>query len=299
MYLAFNQVRHKSDTGLLVSMLLAFVLFYMLPFDNNLIMGQVNIIVLTFIAAALVRTLVHSHDLVAGMLLAPAALIKITPAFLLLFFLLDRRWRAIPGFALGLALLIFPTFLIEGGGQAWLDFFDFGSTISYGKTIPGLLPAAGLPNFSLAGCLARSIQNQTMVRVFTWVLLFALFALLVFQHVRLAGKRSRVLLLLPYLVFMTIASPLVYFHHVIYIYPGLLITVWMLVHDSSRGSVLPLALALGAGLMASIDFPTLYNAFHINAGILRSLNLYALLSLFCLGLALPEMKGMQWTGDET
>ena len=54
-------------------MLLAFVLFYMLPFDNNLIMGQINIIVLTFIAAALVRALVHSHDLVAGMLLAPAA----------------------------------------------------------------------------------------------------------------------------------------------------------------------------------------------------------------------------------
>ena len=66
-------MRHKSDTGLLVSMLLAFVLFYMLPFDNNLIMGQINIIVLTFIAAALVRALVHSHDLVAGMLLAPAA----------------------------------------------------------------------------------------------------------------------------------------------------------------------------------------------------------------------------------
>jgi alpha-1,2-mannosyltransferase len=129
--------------------------------------------------------------------------------------------------------------------------------------------------------------------VLAWVLLLFLAALLVIQHRRLAGARARVFLLLPYLVLMIIASPLTFFHHIIYIYPGILVISWILLHRAKREAILLLLLLLGTALIASIDFPIYYEALSIEAELLRSLNLYALLVLFGLGLLLPELRVVQ------
>lgn len=102
------------------------------------------------------------------------------------------------------------------------------------------------------------------------------------------------LLVLPYLIFMIIASPLTYLHHVVLIYPGLLITAWLIMPREKRGSYVLLAVMLGLAFIASTDFPLLYNRLQINGGILSSVNLYALLILFILGLVLPKTRGVTW-----
>ena len=273
---------------------LALLLFLVLPFDNNLKMGQVNIIVLTCVVVSLVQALAFDHDLLAGFLLAPAVLMKVTPLFLLLFFLLNRRYRTLWGCVVGLVIFTAPTVMVSGGLQSWQHFFGFMGSMSYGKTVPGLFPAASLPNFSVAGCITRLAQSETTVTAVTSVLVLLLGVALLLQHRRLMRKGKGELLVLPYLIFMIIASPLTYLHHVVLIYPGLLITAWLIMPREKRGSYVLLALMLGLAFIASTDFPLLYNRLQINGGILSSVNLYALLILFILGLVLPKTRGVTW-----
>lgn len=279
--------------------LLALLLFLALPFDNNLKMGQVNIIVLTCVVVSLVQALAYNHDLLAGFLLAAAALVKVTPLFLLLFFLLNRRHKVLYGCVGGLVIFAAPTLMVSGGLQTWQHFLGFIGSMSYGAAVPGLLSAASLPNFSVAGCIARLAQSETTVTAVTSVLVLILGAALLVQHRRLMGKGKGELLILPYLIFMIIASPLAYLHHVVLILPGLLITAWLIVPGDNRGSYVFLALMLGLTFIASTDFPLLYDRLHINAGMLRSLNLYALLILFALGLILPGTRGVRWDERES
>jgi alpha-1,2-mannosyltransferase len=268
--------------------LLTFGLFSVLPFANNLAQGQVNILVLTLIACALVQALACRRDALAGFLLAPAAWVKVTPAFLLLFLLLERRRRAVWGFLAGMVVFAAPTLLVKGGADQWRHFAEFLPQMSHGRTVPGLFPAATLPNFSMAGFLARLTDDPTLTQVLTYGVVLLLLALLVCRHWKRRGEPDAPLLLLPYLVLMVVASPLAYLHHVIYIYPALLAAAWLLVARGDRRSWVLLALAAGAALIASIDFPLYYRTLHVPPGVLQSLNLYALLVLFFLGLALPE-----------
>ncbi len=89
-------------------LLLSRLLFLLLPFDNNLMMGQVNLVVLAFIGVAMVQSLVYRRDLLAGLLLAPAILIKVTPAGLLLYFIMIRRFKVIYGVLLGAVVFGVP-----------------------------------------------------------------------------------------------------------------------------------------------------------------------------------------------
>lgn len=269
--------------------LLALLLFLALPFNNNLKMGQVNIFVSAFIVASLVQVFVYNRDVLAGFLLAPAVLVKITPLAVLLFFVMNRRYRTLYGFAAGVILSIVPTLFVSGGLKTWQHFLDFMGYMSYGKTVPGLFPAASLGNFSVAGHLARLLQGETIINSVTLVLLTLLGVGLIVQHKRMMGKDNEPSLLLSYLILMIIASPLTYLHHVIYIYPGLLITTWLVMAKGNWYSYGGLTLILGLTVVSSTDFPLLYGSLRIEWNVLRSLNLYALLFLFVLGLILPKM----------
>ena len=80
-------------------------------------------------------------------------------------------------------------------------------------------------------------------------------------------------------------------HHVIYIYPGILLTSWVILIRGSRPCALLLICVIGLAVVASIDFPILYGRLGLESAVLRSLNLYALLCLFVLGLIVPDLCG--------
>ncbi|MCD4655602.1 DUF2029 domain-containing protein [bacterium] len=269
--------------------LLSLFLFLILPFDNNLKMGQVNILVISFISVAVVQSLVFNRDFLAGFLLAPAILIKVTPVGLLLFFAMNKRYKTLYGCVVGVIIFIAPTLAVSRGLETWKNFLDFLSNIGYGKTIPGLFSPAALYNFSVAGCIARFTTRESVVRLETLTILAILGLVLVFQHFRLRRKGIGEFLLLPYLVLMVVGSPLTYLHHVIYIYPGLLLCTWIVLRKGGRLASVLLTCLVGLTVVASIGFPLLYGRLGVESTVLKSLNLYALLCIFVLGLFVPGL----------
>jgi alpha-1,2-mannosyltransferase len=268
---------------------LAVLLLWILPFGNNLRTGQVNLFVLALASVSLLLGLVFERDFEAGLLLAPAVLLKVTPLALLLFLVVNRRPRALYGFSAGAILLAAPSFLAGKGLAAWRNFFDFSGSLAYGKTVPGLFPASSLPNFSVAGFVARLLPAEAGVLPVTILLLAGLGVGLLFRHFRVAPGRSRESLLVCYLVLMVVGSPLAYLHHVVYVYPGLLLAAGLLMTEGNARSHALLALLVGLAAFFSTDFPLLYGRLSIHLDPLRSLNLYALLLLFSLGLLLPRL----------
>lgn len=269
----------------------ACVLFYALPFDQNFRFGQVNVVVLLLVVLAVLESHSHGRDVLAGVLLAATTLIKLTPALILIFFVVNRRYRVVYGFLGGGLAIALPTLIVKGGWSAWTSFFRFMPSAAHGETIPGLFPASSLGNFSLAGFFARWIEEASTVRLLSMATIGVFLALLVYQHVKSRRDAHWSCLLLPYLVLMAIASPLTYLHHVVYLYPGLL-GVLLLESRDARSRSLQIATFVFC-VVASTDFPSVYK----KAGwpmespaLLTSLNLYALLALFFLALALLRLR---------
>lgn len=73
------------------------------PLDSDLPLGQSNVVVLALITAAIYAYLTH-RDEIAGLGAALAALFKVTPALLLVFFAWKRRWRVAGWAAIGVVL---------------------------------------------------------------------------------------------------------------------------------------------------------------------------------------------------
>ncbi|MCB0208467.1 MAG: DUF2029 domain-containing protein [Anaerolineae bacterium] len=271
---------------------LSLFLLVILPFGNNLRLGQVNSVVLAFISASLVLSLHYKRDLLAGFLLAPAILIKMTPLGLLLYFILNKHYKTLYGCIVGIIVLSIPTFVTSQGLKSWEFFLDFANMMDYGQTMPGLPDVASVPNFSVAGWMARLSMSQPAISLMTKIGLSILGLGLIWQHWRLRQRDDGKLLLLPYLVLMIIASPFTYLHHVIYIYPGLLLTIWTVWDRSCRLRVPLLIGLISLTIIAGIDLPSLYNDLGLNITLLRSINLYALLCLFGIGLMVPELCTM-------
>jgi alpha-1,2-mannosyltransferase len=262
----------------------ALLLCLVLPFGNNLRIGQTNLLVLACLVSAVAQRRGRGRDLLAGALLAPAAVVKGTPLALLPFFVLSRSLNVLWGLIAGLAILVAPTLMTAGGVESWGHFLRFSRHLSHGATVPGLFPASATFNFSIAGCIARLTESEATVRWTSWVVLALLGLVLLWRHWRIRGTAAAPLLLGPYLIWMVIASPLTYVHHVVYIYPGLVTTMWSRAAEAGeRWRTLCLIMLALAGV-ASLDLPMLYDRLGASWPALRSLNLYALLGLFVLGL---------------
>jgi hypothetical protein len=77
------------------------------PIMGDLQHGNVNLFILFLIVAGL-HAFRHRRDLLAGGLLGLATACKVTPALFLPYLVWKRAWRTLAGFALGLALFLWP-----------------------------------------------------------------------------------------------------------------------------------------------------------------------------------------------
>ncbi|GEM_PF-1511065 len=86
---------------------------------DNLYLGQANIMVF-FLCVSAVFLLENKKPLAAGILIAMAAAVKLTPAFFLIYFIYRREWKALLGALIGLPVFFFlvPS-LFYGFGRAW------------------------------------------------------------------------------------------------------------------------------------------------------------------------------------
>ena len=94
---------------------------------DNLYLGQANILVF-FLCVSAVFMLENKSPLGAGILIAMATAVKLTPAFFILYFIYRREWKAVIGVLLGLPVFFFlvPSFFF-GFERAWhlsMEFFN-------------------------------------------------------------------------------------------------------------------------------------------------------------------------------
>lgn len=265
-----------------------------LRFFLTLDMGQVNLLVLAFVALACLFFF-RGRDGAAGAVLAAAALIKVSPALLLVWAVARRRWRVLGGFAAAAAAIALAT-LPLGGLDAWRRFFEVLPERGHGSRIPGMFPAGFYPNFSFAGLFARLLGDRPeAVAAASAAAILALAALLALAAHRLRGRPGEELMLLPFLVLMIAATPYAYIHHAVFLLPGAALAaghVWLSRRGASRIGWLAALATLAA--LASLNFPLRYETWTLPPWAMKaatSINLYVLLALLALGTWLALRAG--------
>jgi len=121
-------------------------MFLLLPATSHTLrLGQINIWVLLCLLA-MIRSLAERRDAAAGVLLAAAMMLKVTPGIFLLYLVAQRRWKAALACLLGSAGLL---------GAAWVAFGHSASPAVLAQRLPAHSAwAAGQPNNqSLCGLL--------------------------------------------------------------------------------------------------------------------------------------------------
>ncbi len=267
------------------TVLIALIAFlaWALNLRKSLAMGQVNPLVLAFICAALALS-VARKDTAAGLALAVAAGIKVTPILLAIPWVIERRFRALAGLAAGLAALVLIS-LPFGAAPAWFEFLRRLPRMSHGAKIPGLFDPGTVQNFSVAGFYARLFGHDTAaIKTASAITLLLLLGGALALGGRSPSPSRSLRRLLPLLVTMIVASPFAYVHHVLYLFPAAL-------HALDRAAEQERRLEMGALVvlmsLATIDFPYVYERFKGPLPRLAlSMNLYVLLALYGFGMFL-------------
>lgn len=201
----------KSKRSILFLLMSVFFIQYF-PTKFTLTLGQINLFLL-FLIIFCFYTLRNNQDIFAGISLAVASLIKIFPAFLVLFFLKKRKKIAISSFlitsVLGVLVTILffkPVLLFDYFGNVGKNLFlKAGGTSYFDQSLNSFLLRLGLPdNWRL---LCR-IGFSTMAMV--------MFLQAKDEAIAFFGLATAVMIFLP---------SFVWFHHYVILIP-LMITLW-------------------------------------------------------------------------
>ncbi|MCE5302947.1 MAG: DUF2029 domain-containing protein [Planctomycetaceae bacterium] len=199
---------------------LAMFLILFSPVQNNLLNGQVNLLVL-FCCVLFLHAFMKNHDVVAAAWLAAAIAIKLLPVVLLLFVLMRRRWKVllwVP--VLTAAFCLLPWVL--AGKNLWslygnyLDTFLMSSLKNPGDHSRGMF-------FGLHGTIAYFLPGTASS---LWTNLLGLStAAFVMLAVDVASKqpgrpRRDVWPFCAYLLGCLLASPIAETHHLVFAVPA-------------------------------------------------------------------------------
>ncbi len=239
----------------LCMVIMAYVLLFQ-PFHMLLESGQVNLVVACLLcgAWALLRR-GRKEDLVAGLLLALAIVIKTYPAVFLAFLALRGRWGALGATIAWLLFLLAvgSAPLPDGTWRAWAE--STAAHGGYGLAPENLYSPAACWNQSINGFTARLflgdgfneplVRNVQAARLLPLVINLALLGVTVLAC-RASGNRnprSFDLGFSAFLVFSFLAAPYSWEHHLVFILPPMaLLLTRMLAAQRWTGGVLVFAL---------------------------------------------------------
>ncbi len=259
---------------------------YILPFDIDLSQGQVNTLLVFLMTLALFWGRERGRSIGAGVALALAALIKLTPILLLAYFLVERRWRIIAATLGGMVIIALPT-LLWGGSDHWVAYAHFLFHTRSALEVKALVGTESAFNISLLGAWSRVVGRSTTALVLHALSVLVLFLGAMRVHIRArSGSQGRYTVLLAYLAAMVLAAPYGWIVHLVYLLPGVIWVFYTLWSGKEGKDVLLTAALIASVLIAGVDFPELYDAFPLLKGIplaARSLNTLALLGVYTLG----------------
>lgn len=104
-------------------------------FYRTLTAGQLNMVLFASFAGVF-ALLAHGHQRSAGVLAAFAALFKVTPGILIIYFLVSRRWRVAAAMTIAGTLMLAAS-VAHIGPRTWLEFLPLARDMSYGSSTWG------------------------------------------------------------------------------------------------------------------------------------------------------------------
>ena len=223
----------------IAAFLLSAVLFIQyFPTKFTLTLGQINLIFL-FLTILSFYAFRKGKDALSGVSLAIAALVKIFPGFLILFFFKEKKWKAIFSFLATLVLVAILTGLFFGPNL----FSDYFSTSS------GLFLKAGSPSYfdqSLNGFLLRFNclpSWRLLLRLTSSLVLIVIFLRIKDQAISFFGLMATITIFF---------SSFAWLHHYVVLIP-LMIVLFSKLYRRDGAFGLKLALLLGY-LLCSFHF---------------------------------------------
>jgi alpha-1,2-mannosyltransferase len=265
--------------------LLGLLLLLLLPLRNNVMIGQINILVLLFITLAF-YAYVRELDLLAGASLGIAVMIKVSPAILVFLFLAQRRYRTLIGLTMSVLACIGIS-IAMGAASAWAEFPAFMLERMSANEIPALGRVDVIWNFSFKAFFLRLLpESPTLAPFLAVASALGILGVLIYASVKtreIAGSTE--VLMLSFLAFMVMASPLSYVHHVIFLFPGAVLAWGRMSRSGLPQHVRDGFLLIMCILVhvASLNFPAFFEAARVPKA-LRSVNLFALIGLLLLSL---------------
>jgi len=252
------------------------------PFYNDLKNGQVNILMTCLVTVSLVAV---SSPVVSSPALAIATAVKILPGSFLGWPLLRGRWQVLASFGLSLVAIALASILL-GGDQGWRAFGAFLWRSGYGAPVEGNHPPDHLFNMGLAGSLARILGPGDARSMPIAMLAMVLVALPLALQWRRADPAS---VLLGTAILSLLASPFVWMHHLVILWPGLVFVArdaWRCLEKQEKpvSGIVRLALVLAVAwpyphLSKTLGFPSSL------ANVMSATNLLLVLTLYGLVLA--------------
>lgn len=245
----------NRKSGIRASILAA--LFCIPPLLEAITRGQPDVMV-TFMAVAVLYLYIKKKDIWAGLILAFAVALKVSPlAPLIVLFLAKREWKIVISFIAGMVffVLVLPS-LIIGTEQNWFFLTEWNRIMSHAVSENGhqshiwaqLVTPFADDNQSLYAAITRWVWPSESVLVansnhlLRWtVRIFSLIAIaiLAFFSRRKREKTPQKQLVLEYSLFTVLvffASPVASLHHYIILYLMFLAAFFFL-EDVPRGSI--------------------------------------------------------------
>jgi hypothetical protein len=117
--LAFRLWRPFAPVSVAPAYLIGIGILNFGPVWESLIRGQMDVVILTAAVVVLLLAQARKAELLAGALLALVTMLKLYPGLLVIYLLMQRRWRILAGFVVTSVALIVLSELVVGGTTLW------------------------------------------------------------------------------------------------------------------------------------------------------------------------------------
>lgn len=215
-------------------------------FVRTVMNGQINLLVLFLVLLAWNTAANRRWAAVTGLALAAAILLKTYPAVLLGVFLMRRDWRVIGACSGGLLASALLSWAIAPAG-VWMDWLqDVAPTGHWGATTFLLFEPGRYANISLNGMLSRLFDAEVVGRLalpMAAAVLAASFAVL-WRLRRLPARAFHDWAFPITLVATFLVAPLSWFHHAVFLLPGLLLLLTAAAGRRGAAAAVPAAIVL-------------------------------------------------------
>jgi hypothetical protein len=233
-YVLITTARNDSDlewSSRLIAPLCVLFLLLLAPIQNNLVNGQVNLVVLLFCVLFL-KYFQSNKAILASIFLSLAIAIKLLPIILFVYVLFRKDYKVIL-YSLCF-VIIFCLLPAIFAGRKIFEFYEYYFNVFLLRGAAKSLPY-GSSHFTLDGLLSNmfpSVAHARWIQIISWLSVIVPLLFVEIRGFRSKNRNSDVWIFSLYMIAMLLLSPLSETHHLVLAFPAIcLISLKLLFHE--------------------------------------------------------------------